>query len=275
MRILVISTCNPCDLYIIREVAARFPVCGILRPVPAPARGLNWKNFLKRPLKLLAGTINQRFMAYRAHTADAWTSRALFGETAPEIPEDVFDIPGTEINLPATVEKIAAVAPDVILVCGAPVLAPEVFNIARLASINIHYGIAPDYRGEHTLFWPLRAGDYQHLGITIHLIDNGIDTGRPLVRGFPPLDAFDTEKSITLKCARMTPSILIPLLQSMADTGAAPSLKPSEKARRGVFIRYQDRKLRHDFAYEIRRHLGRASPPVQPERIEKLYIEDS
>jgi methionyl-tRNA formyltransferase len=245
LRILVISSCGPSDLYLIRELAARFPVCGIIRPVPAHAHSLNWKNFLKRPLKLLRGATNQRFMAYRSRKTNAWTARILFGEACPQLPENIVDIPITAINSPTTVEKISALAPDLILVCGAPMLAPEIFNISRLATLNIHFGIAPNYRGEHTLLWPLRVGDYQNIGITIHHIDEGIDTGRPLVRGFPALDKSDTEKTISLKCIRMAPRILIPIVESMLNTGSAPILKPDETANSGLLIRYQDRKLSH------------------------------
>ena len=153
-------------------------------------------------------------------------------------------------------------------------LVPEIFNIPRLACLNIHYGIAPNYRGEHSLFWPLSLGDYQNIGITIHHIAEGIDTGSPLARGFPQLDDSDTEKSISLKCTRLAPRLLIPILESMVNTGSSPQLKPPEKVDGGLFIRYQDRKLRHDLAHETRRHIGRARPPLQPERIEKLYLED-
>ena len=275
LRILIISTCSPGDLYFIREVGARFNVCAILRPVSAPARKPNWKNFLKRPIKVLNGKINQRFMAYQSHRKNAWVSRSLFGEAAPPLPENMVDITTAAINHPTTVEKTADYAPDVILVSGGPVLAPEIFNIPRLACLNIHYGIAPNYRGEHALFWPLRVGDYQNIGITIHHIAEGIDTGRPLVRGFPQLNHSDTEQSISLKCVRMAPRLLIPILDAMVDTGSAPRLKPAGRANDGLFIRYQDRKLWHDLAYETRRHLGRTRPPVQPECIEKLYLEPS
>jgi methionyl-tRNA formyltransferase len=271
---LVISSCGPSDLYLVREVAARFPICGIIRPVATHGRRLNWKNILKRPLKLLNGAANQRISAYRSRKTNAWVSRILFSESAPELPENVIDIPNTAINAPTTVARISALAPDLILACGAPVLAPEIFNIPRLASINIHFGIAPNYRGEHTLLWPLRIGDYQNIGITIHHIDEGIDTGRPLVRGYPSLETFDTEKSIVLKCIRMAPGILMPILENMVNTGSAPLLKPVETARDGIFIRYQDRKLSHDLTFNIRRYLGRVRPPDQSERIEKLYLQD-
>jgi methionyl-tRNA formyltransferase len=236
---------------------------------------LNWKNFLKRPFKLLNGTINQRFMAYRSHKKNAWACRNLFGEAAPPLPENVVDIPNTAINLPTTVQQISAYDPDVILVSGGPMLAPEIFNLPRLACLNIHYGIAPNYRGEHSLFWPLSVGDYQNIGITIHHIAEGIDTGRPLARGFPQLDNLDTEKSISLKCVRMAPRLLIPILECMANEKSAPQLKLAEKANDGILIRYQDRTPWHDLAHEARRHITRTRPPQQQERIEKLYLPES
>jgi methionyl-tRNA formyltransferase len=41
----------------------------------------------------------------------------------------------------------------------------------------MHAGITPKYRGVHGAYWAQVARDAQHAGVTIHLVDPGIDTG--------------------------------------------------------------------------------------------------
>ena len=43
--------------------------------------------------------------------------------------------------------------------------------------MNIHAGITPAYRGVHGLYWALVNDDAEQAGVTVHLVDKGIDTG--------------------------------------------------------------------------------------------------
>jgi folate-dependent phosphoribosylglycinamide formyltransferase PurN len=46
--------------------------------------------------------------------------------------------------------------------------------------INAHTSILPEYRGSRSEFWQCYNEDYRNVGITIHFIDKGIDTGKIL-----------------------------------------------------------------------------------------------
>ena len=52
----------------------------------------------------------------------------------------------------------------------------EIINIPRLKTINCHAGKLPYYRGRNILNWVL-INDEEEFGITVHYIDEGIDTG--------------------------------------------------------------------------------------------------
>lgn len=43
--------------------------------------------------------------------------------------------------------------------------------------MNLHSGITPKYRGQAGGYWALAKGDPDHAGVTIHLVDAGVDTG--------------------------------------------------------------------------------------------------
>lgn len=53
---------------------------------------------------------------------------------------------------------------------------PEMINLPRLKTINCHAGKLPFYRGRNILNWAL-INDEKEFGITVHYVDEGIDTG--------------------------------------------------------------------------------------------------
>lgn len=64
----------------------------------------------------------------------------------------------------------------------------------RAPFINYHAGINPKYRGQHPGYWALVHGDPEHAGVTIHLVDEGVDTGAVL---YQARVAFTCEDDIT------------------------------------------------------------------------------
>lgn len=55
------------------------------------------------------------------------------------------------------------------------ILKPNAFK--GLGLFNIHFSLLPKYRGCFTSFWPIMNGEDES-GVTLHEIDEGIDTGR-------------------------------------------------------------------------------------------------
>ena len=64
-----------------------------------------------------------------------------------------------------------------------------ILNMPRLKTINCHAGKLPFYRGRNILNWAL-INDEKEFGITIHYIDDGIDTGDIILqKSFPITDS--------------------------------------------------------------------------------------
>lgn len=56
------------------------------------------------------------------------------------------------------------------------IIKKPLIDLAPLGFINCHAGALPDYRGRNILNWAL-INDEKEFGITVHFIDEGIDTG--------------------------------------------------------------------------------------------------
>ena len=67
--------------------------------------------------------------------------------------------------------------PEVVVVVNTRILGNKTLTSIQGKFINIHAGITPNYRGWHGGYWALVNNDSANCGTTIHLVDNGIDTG--------------------------------------------------------------------------------------------------
>lgn len=82
-----------------------------------------------------------------------------------------------DIHAPAVLEAVRALAPDLGLVYGSPILKPALFEIPALGTLGIHHGQVPQYRGKKTTFWAMYNGE-PAAGVTIQKINAGLDTGQ-------------------------------------------------------------------------------------------------
>ncbi|MBU4451087.1 MAG: hypothetical protein KKE35_07330 [Actinobacteria bacterium] len=73
--------------------------------------------------------------------------------------------------------ELASFKPDVIVVCGYQFYIPdEILKIPPLGIINFHSSLLPRHAGMHPVFWTIWYGD-KKTGMTVHFMDEGIDTG--------------------------------------------------------------------------------------------------
>lgn len=67
--------------------------------------------------------------------------------------------------------------PKVVVVNGTRIISKRVLSATDAVFINTHCGITPEYRGAHGGYWALATGDRGSFGVTVHLVDQGVDTG--------------------------------------------------------------------------------------------------
>lgn len=81
------------------------------------------------------------------------------------------------VNDAETADLLKQLNPDVIIVNGTGIIKKHILDICNVPVINMHVGITPKYRGVHGGYWALVNQDKEHCGVTVHLVDEGIDTG--------------------------------------------------------------------------------------------------
>ena len=83
-------------------------------------------------------------------------------------------------NSPPAVAQFREWSPDVAIFTGGDILREEFLKVPRLGVLNSHLALLPEIRGMSSPEWSLLAG--VPLGVTIHSMDTGIDTGPILLR---------------------------------------------------------------------------------------------
>jgi len=100
------------------------------------------------------------------------------------------------INVAETVEAIAALSPDILLSCQyAQILGAGIRAVASVATLNLHFGPLPRYRGVAPIFWAIRNGETEH-GVTLHHVDAGVDSGDILAAATVPILPTDTARDL-------------------------------------------------------------------------------
>lgn len=84
------------------------------------------------------------------------------------------------------IEQIKHVSPEIIFcIGGMQIIPPEVLKIPKLGTLNIHPALLPKYRGRFSTAHAIFNGEKIH-GVTIHWMDEGIDSGPVILQ-----DKFD------------------------------------------------------------------------------------
>lgn len=69
-------------------------------------------------------------------------------------------------------------SPDVVVVLGTRMIKAKTLSSINATFMNYHAGLNPKYRGMNGGYWAHAKGDAENFGITVHLVDNGVDTGK-------------------------------------------------------------------------------------------------
>ncbi|MFK2876385.1 formyl transferase [Rhodanobacter hydrolyticus] len=81
------------------------------------------------------------------------------------------------INTAAVRRLLRKLDPDAVVVNGTRIISRKVIDCIQRPFINTHAGITPRYRGVHGGYWALVHDDVENCGVTVHLVDAGVDTG--------------------------------------------------------------------------------------------------
>lgn len=202
-------------------LTSRFPIATTVVEAPIPPG-----EFLRRRVKRLGVTTVAGQIAFRAAIVP-WLEKlsakrvrsilAANGLRDDPVGEDVTRV--RNVNEPEVVQLLREIRPSVIVVNGTRILRKPVLEATDAVIFNLHAGITPLYRGVHGGYWALADGKPEHCGVTVHVIDEGLDTGsivRQSIIEPTPRDNFATYPYLQL--AAGIPLLIDAVLASLEET---------------------------------------------------------
>lgn len=87
------------------------------------------------------------------------------------------------------------------------ILKNSIINLPTNKTINCHAGKLPFYRGRNILNWVL-INDEDHFGITVHYVDQGIDTGDIILQKLYSITDQDDYNTLLKKAYKHCPDII-------------------------------------------------------------------
>ncbi|HEV2915735.1 MAG TPA: methionyl-tRNA formyltransferase [Pyrinomonadaceae bacterium] len=141
-------------------------------------------------------------------------------------------------------EQLRRLDPELILVWSySMILPPSVLGVPPLGCVNLHGGLLPEYRGGHVMQWAIINGETE-TGMTMHYIDEGIDTGPVIARERFAIELRDDAVSVRLKL-KDAGMRLIADWWPMIASGTAPRIPQDETRARYYRLRTAEDGLVH------------------------------
>jgi folate-dependent phosphoribosylglycinamide formyltransferase PurN len=160
-------------------LAARFPAVAVIVEKPVSRWLLLRRRIARLGLARVGGQL--AFMMFQRLQQQASRRRIaeIIGAAKldPHWPDGKEVIRVSSVNSPECLDHLRRLQPQVVLVVGTRIIAHRVLQAIDAHWINYHAGITPKYRGVHGGYWAKAEGDQGNFGVTVHLIDEGIDTG--------------------------------------------------------------------------------------------------
>lgn len=131
-------------------------------------------------------------------------------------------IKAENINSEKIKERILKVNPDLIIAAHLrKLLRKEIFSIAAKGAINIHPSLLPKYRGLSPQHQALIHGD-EESGVTVHFIDEYIDTGEIILQKKFPILKEDYIIDVQTKMLNIYKEIVVEAVNLLADGNFKP-----------------------------------------------------
>lgn len=144
--------------------------------------------------------------------------QGLQHEPAP----DATLLPVSSINSSETRQILTKRQPRAVFVVSTRMIGKQTLTATNAPFINYHSGINPAYRGMFGGYFALANGEPEHFGATVHLVDQGVDTGDILYQSHVETRPEDNFHTYLWRMAAGSRNIVINAMQDALNGTLTP-----------------------------------------------------
>jgi methionyl-tRNA formyltransferase len=141
------------------------------------------------------------------------------------------------------VKELASLQPELIVVAAfGSILPPEVLSLPKFGCLNVHASLLPRHRGPSPVANTILCGD-ELTGVTIMLMDTGLDTGPILAQEKVGISFMDTAGSLSAKLADVGVGLLLQTLPRWLEGKIKPQAQAEAQATYSKLITSEDAEI--------------------------------
>lgn len=138
------------------------------------------------------------------------------------------------------IEKIRSLKPDLIIVAAyGKILPKEILDIPGFGCINVHASLLPQWRGASPIQNALLSGATE-TGVTLMLMDEGMDTGNILAQKKIEITPADTQETLRIRLAEVSRDFLLETLPLWVERTIIPTPQDNTAATLCQLIERED-----------------------------------
>ena len=227
MKIVVLSTDTCHHRYFINRIHSEFP----LDVVFLETEGLDKKRLFLNSVFKAKGVRNKlRNIVFSSYwqlplfekREEAFEEGMFFQAVSKRFPSDIQIVSTANVNQDNIVQQLKEIAPAVIILFGVRKVSKNITQIPQKCILNIHRGIVPQYRGLDSNLWAIYFDDFSNIGVTVHLVQETLDTGRVVfqekLKLAPQISIFHLRYHTTLMATEMVLRALRDIQQGQFST---------------------------------------------------------
>jgi methionyl-tRNA formyltransferase len=186
--------------------------CILLRPTPYGRRA----SFVGKAKKTYKVFGLKFFLFYSLE----YVKSKILKKDVKKILED-HDIPIIQlpfnINHTDSIKTISQYNPDLIVsILGNQIFKKPILDLPRKGCINLHTSLLPKYRGMMPTFWSL-LNDEKEIGVSVFLMDEGIDTGPVISQAITPIKSTDSQKTLIQRTKKIGMQLIIDAIELIKE----------------------------------------------------------
>lgn len=183
LKIVMLARAGFSTSVIYNELSKKFVISKVILEAPESRRVFFKRRIKKFGLGKVLGQICFMLFISKSLTFFARTRKneiiSYFGFSSKMIDNNrIINVRSANDNY--TIKILKEINPEIVIVNGTRILSKSLISSINGIFVNMHAGITPKYRGVHGGYWALVNQDEKLCGVTVHLIDEGIDTGSVL-----------------------------------------------------------------------------------------------
>ncbi len=148
-----------------------------------------------------------------------------------------------KMKAPSLMKTLAGWNPDVIVVAAFGRILPKaILDLPPHRCLNVHGSLLPKYRGAAPIQWAVMNGETE-TGITIMLMDEGMDTGDILRQSQIPIGAEDTAGDLAPRLAELGGTLLVQTLRDWLKGEIDPQPQDDETATMAPLLKKEEGRI--------------------------------